>query len=637
MLTERLRNLGGDKSKFYREILLTVISGILIIIALLLEFVFHSPIIIIAFISILSLLFTGIPIIINCIKGLINRETNVDELVSIALIALIILNEFITAAMVGFIMTLGAIIEEFTAGKARSDIEAIIDKNPTHALVFRESQFVEEQLENVIKGDRVLITPGDVIPVDGIVLKGKSSVDEANLTGESILKEKFENDYVYTGTINHEGALEIMVEKIGEDTTYGKIVSLIKEAENQRIPTRRVVDIFVKWYTPIILILAFMSWLITMNIYIAVSILVVSCPCALVLSTPVSIISGLACASHKGVLIKKGEYLEACADINYVAFDKTGTLTCGQPKVKSITSFNTMTPREILALAARAEASSEHPIAKAILSRAQAEDIDIDYKGQLQSYRGLGIEATSENGSIILGSRRFFNQLGFTIPSRNYIDQYSDNFGQTSLFISLNKEVIGMILIEDDIRNESSNVVKSLRKLGIENVVMLTGDSEVVARHVANICEILPDSINFELLPDQKLEHIQRIQNYGWNVCYIGDGVNDGPALAKANLGISIGSKKNTVALETSDIVLMRENLELVPFILELGRKTKKTITMNLVFAIIYGIFMLVLAFLGIINPFLGAVAHNLGSLIVISNSIRLTRFKGSINNIKKI
>jgi Cd2+/Zn2+-exporting ATPase len=626
MLTERLRNLGEDRLEFYRDVILTAISGILIVIVLLLIFAYNAPTSLVVLLSIVSLLFTGVPIIINSIKGLMNLETNVDELVSIALIALVILQEYITAAIVAFIMTLGAIIEEIAAGRARKDIEAIVDQSPTHAYVLRESQFIEEEIENIVKGDCVLVRPGDVIPIDGVIVKGRSNVDEANLTGESILKEKVENDNVYTGTINHEGALEIQVEKVGEDTTYGKIITLIKEAEDQRIPPRRVIDKYVKWYTPIILVVAFTSWFITQDYLVAVSILVVSCPCALVLATPVTVISGLANASRHGVLVKKGEYLEACAGIDFIALDKTGTLTHGQPQVKSIVPFNGMNPREVLTIAAKAESHSEHPIAKAILTKAHEEGIDINYEGNLQAISGWGIEATTDSQHIFLGSRRFIEQKGYSVPQGN-----NESSGQTALFLAQDNELIGKILIEDDIREEVQNMIELLRKKGIENIFMITGDSEDVATHVGEICGISPDGIIAELLPDQKLGYIQALQDDNWNVCYVGDGVNDGPALAKANLGISISSKQNTVALETSDIVLMRSDLELVPYILELGQKTKNTISANLVFAFIYGVLMLVLAFLGIVTPFLGAIGHNIGSILVALNSIRLTRFRGSI------
>lgn len=633
-MTERFRDV---KKGLGREIVLALLAGILIILSLLFEHVFDvSPLFFVAtypitpqmVASLLSLSFTGAPIIWGSIKGLLRRETNVDELVSLAIIGAVILGEYNAAAIVAFIMVLGSLLEEHASGRSRRDIEAIAAKHPTHAFVQRGSQFVAVPLEQVVVGDRVLVRPGDIVPVDGRVELGESRVDESSLTGESIPVDKVTGDAVYTGTTNQDGALQVEALKMGEDSTFGKIVHLIKEAEDQRVPTRRIVDQFVRWYTPVVLVIAGVIWLATGDIFRPITILVVACPCALVLATPSAVLSALAYAARQGILIKGGRFLEACSDIDIVALDKTGTLTTGQLIVKGIFPLKGNGEVDILALAAKAEAGSEHPIAKAILNAALAHGLDVSFNGQMQTHLGLGIKGVDSDQHIAVGSRRFFERIGLSIPEEaKSAEAAIFASGKTPLFVARGKEVEGLISIEDHIRPESCTVVKQLQE-EIDRVVMLTGDSGEVAQVVARQCGIPPHTVSAELLPDQKQEYLRNLQNEGRHVCYVGDGTNDGPALAQADIGVSIGTREDTIALDTAHVVLMQQGLENLPLFLALGLRTERTININLIFAISFGFTMMALAATGILTPILGAISHNIGSLMVILNSARLIKFK---------
>ena len=575
--------------------------------------------------ALLSLLFTAVPIVLGAVKGLLRRETNVAELVSLALVAAVLLGEYIVAAEVAFILSLGEMLEDYIAGRSRRNIEAIADRHPTHAFVMRDSQYVEVPLTEVVVGDQVLVRPGDIVPVDGIVLSGESGIDESGLTGESIPVEKATKDEVYTGTLNLDGALQVEARKVGENSTYGRIVELIKEAEEQRVPPRPMADHFIAWYTPIILAIVAVVWAVTGDIYRAMTVLIVACPCALLLSTPSAIIAALAGAAKSGVLVKSGIYLESCGDLSMVAFDKTGTLTSGTPVVQRVLPFDGYSRLEVLGIAAEAESASEHPVAKAIVGAASREGVKVEFNGHMNNYAGLGIEAISNGESVAVGGIRYSERAGIAIPEgaqSAYEACITD--GLRPVFVYKGRNILGLIGIEDMIRPESHDVVSSLRDLDVDSVAMLTGDSEVAAMRVAADCGIPEEMVHAELLPDQKLEWLRRYQKTGRQVCYVGDGTNDGPALVQADLGVSIGSRENTVALETAQVVFMRGGLEYLPYLIGLGRHTKQTINVNLLFAVSFSFAMIILAATGIISPALGAFAHIAGSVGVVLNSSRL-------------
>ncbi|MBP8131427.1 MAG: cation-translocating P-type ATPase [Candidatus Hydrogenedentes bacterium] len=584
--------------------------------------------------SLLSLCFSGFPIVWNALRGLLELRPNVDELVSIAIMASLVLGEWVSAAVVAFIMVLGGLIEEFTSARARRHIEALLRASPVEARIIDDNgELRTVPIGELRPGNWVLSRPGDVIPVDGEVVEGGGDVDESMLTGESVPVCKSCGDRVSAGTINCEGALKIRVERIGADTAQGKIVRLVTEAEQHRAPILRVAEAYAKWFTPVILTLAAVVWAATGDALRGVTILIVGCPCAFVLATPTAVVAALGHASRNGILVKGGKYLEACAQVRALVFDKTGTLTAGKYRVSEIIPLNGLGPAEILTHAARLEASAEHPVARAIVAHAREQGIPVAHPASIQREAGLGVSeaAGPDAAPWRCGNGRYMHRHGVEIPSeiearaRGMHEQ-----GRTVLYLAQDTRLQGVLVLEDEIRPEAPETLERLALGGFGAFSVLTGDHASVAHRVAGQLGIARDRVKADLLPQDKYEHIRSMEAAGLRVCYVGDGTNDGPALAVATVGVSIGSRENTVALETADVVLMQDGLRPLPFLLQLARATRRTINQNiLLFGLAYNLLMLCLSAVGILTPILGALGHNIGSVAVVLNSARLLRFVG--------
>lgn len=576
------------------------------------------------FLSLGSLALTGIPIVAGTVRGLFRRQRNVGELASVAIAASLFLGEFTVAAELGFIMALGEAAEEYAHRRSRRGIEAIAADTPRHAFVMRDGTAVRVALSEIDPGDRVLVRPGDVVPVDGTVAAGTSAVDESRLTGESIPVEKSAGDTVYAGTLNHDGALQVTVLRVGDCSAYGKIMRMVREAEERRPPSRPIIDRFAAVYTPVMLAAAVVVWLATGDLQRSIALLIVACPCALLLATPSAVLAAIGAGARQGILIRGGEYLEACSKLDTVVFDKTGTLTLGDLQVAKVVPFGERTVEEVLGPAAVAEAGSEHPVARAVLSAAHERGLATD-STEMRLHPGGGIEARSGANRIVVGSTRLLDLTGILLPDE--AAEVRDDFaasGITPVFVGVGEEVIGVIGLQDRLRPESAGVVAALSGEGIGSVAMLTGDHEGVARRVAAEAGIPEDAVHAGLLPHQKEEFVEALQNGGRVVCFVGDGTNDGPALARADIGVGIGSREDTVALETSHVVLMRGGLAALPGFIRLGRRTARTITANVLFALSFSFAMMALAALGLLSPAGGAVAHQTGTLIVLANSAGL-------------
>ncbi|WP_342770612.1 MULTISPECIES: cation-translocating P-type ATPase [unclassified Methanoculleus] len=579
----------------------------------------------VAVLSLGSLVLTGLPIIVGTVQGLLQRQRNVGELASIAIVAALYLGEFTVAAELGFIMALGEVAEEYAHRRSRRDIEAIAADTPRYAFVVRDGETVRAALSEIGPGDRVLVRPGDVVPVDGTVATGTSAVDESHLTGESIPVEKGPGDAVYAGTINHDGALQVTVLRVGDRSAYGKIMQMVREAEERRPPSRPLVDRLAVVYTPVMLAAAGVVLLATGDLQRSISLLIVACPCALLLATPSAVLAAIGAGARRGVLIRGGEYLEACSKIDTVVFDKTGTLTLGDLHVTKVVPFCGRTVEGVLRVAAVAEAGSEHPVARAILDAAPEPGSHAADATEMHLHPGGGIEARSGEARIVVGSARLLALTGIPLPeeARAVRDTLAAS-GVTPVFVAVDEEVVGVIGLQDRLRPESVEVIERLRREGIETIAMLTGDHEVVARRVAAEAGILEDAVYAGLLPGQKQEYVETLQTGDRTVCFVGDGTNDGPALARADIGVSIGSREDTVALETSHVVLMRGGLAELPDFLRLGKRAARTITANVLFALAFSFSMIALAALGILSPAGGAIAHQAGTLIVLANSASL-------------
>ncbi|MDK2975058.1 MAG: Zn2+/Cd2+-exporting ATPase [Methanofollis sp.] len=611
----------GSGTTNAREIVKVAAAGALLGAALAAEHLALLPPIPIMALSLGSLALTGLPIVAGTVQGLLHRQRNVGELVSIAIAASLIVGEFTVAAELGLIMAMGEMAEEYAHRRSRRGIEAIAADTPRHAFVIRDGAAVRMPLSGIGPGDRVLVRPGDVVPVDGTVATGTSAIDESRLTGESVPVEKGPGDAVYAGTINHDGALHVTVLRVGDHSAYGRVMQMVREAEERRPPSRPIIDRFAAVYTPVMLAAAGAVWLATGDLQRAIALLIVACPCALLLATPSAVLAAIGVGAGQGILIRGGEYLEACTRLDAVVFDKTGTLTSGDLHVVTVAPFGGRTVEEVLELAAVAEAGSEHPVARAVIDAAHDPE-PVARAVEMRLHPGRGIEARSGTDRIVVGSDRLLVLTG--IPLSGKAAEIRDNLaasGITPVFVATGDEVVGVIGLQDTVRPESAGVVCRLREEGIGTVVMLTGDHEDVACRVAAEVGIPEDTVHAGLLPHQKQEYVEALQNDGRGVCFVGDGTNDGPALAQADVGVSIGSREDTVALETSHVVLMRGGLAALPLFIRLGKKTSQTITANVVFALGFSFAMMALAGFGLLSPAGGAVLHQAGVLIVLLNS----------------
>lgn len=533
-----------------------------------------------------SLAINGFPIIWRAVKGLIQREVNVDELVSLAIIASLLIGEFLTAAVVSFVMVLGSLIEAATSDSARKAIASLIKIAPDTATVLVDGQTCTMHIANVKVGDTLLVKPGERIPVDGTIIKGITAVDESSMTGEPIPREKTVSDTVFAGTLNQNGTIEIEAKKIGEDTTLGKIIKLVSEAEAHKPQAVKLIDRYARWFTPLMLTCAGVTWLITGDIHRAIAVLIVGCPCALILAAPTAIVATIGRAAKSGILVKGGIYLEEVARTDVVLFDKTGTLTEGKPKVNEIISIEGVDRKEVLTCAACVEQNSTHPLASAVLKAAHYAKVTITAAEEMFTEIGLGVRGRVEGRLIEVGSA----DLGggsMTVPAslRMHLESFKES-GATPLMIYQDRCPVGVISVRDHVRPSAKAMVKKLKYLGIKRIGILSGDHEKSARLVADaVC--LTDAWS-ELKPQEKLQVIKDFQESGNKVIFVGDGINDAPALAAANVGIAMGAAGTDVALETADIALMNDDISKIPFLVKLSRKMIKVIKWNIAFGITF-------------------------------------------------
>jgi Zn2+/Cd2+-exporting ATPase len=578
-----------------------------------------------------SLSLTGFPIIWGALKGLVRLQTNVDELVSLAIIASLVLQEWISGAVVAFIMVLGGLIEEFTSERARRHLEALTASTPRHAVVLAPDGSTREVAVGDLEvGQTVLIRPGDVVPADGVVVDGASEIDESALTGESRPVAKAAGEAVASGTVNIDGSLQVELSRVGDDTTHARIRRLVEDAERHRAPVLRQAERYARWFTPAVLVLSGAVWAVTGDVYRAVTMLIVGCPCAFVLATPTAVVAALGRASREGILIKGGKFLEAAAQVRAVALDKTGTLTTGSSEVHDVVALDGVPADALLSQAARLEVGSEHPVAQAIVAEAERRGYEVASGAAIQRIPGLGVVERSASTPWSAGNSALMGHVGAVVPQEavERAERMARD-GLTPVFVAEGDTLRGLIALRDELRPEAAAAIASMREQGFEAPIILTGDLEAVAHRLTGDLGIPEGQIHAGLLPQDKYVYLRDLEATGQRVCYAGDGTNDGPALAVSSVGVSIGSRRDTVALETADAVLMRGDLRGLPFLLRLGRATARTINVNLIlFGLLFNASMLVLSASGVLTPVLGAIGHNLGSVAVVLNSARLLRFR---------
>jgi Cd2+/Zn2+-exporting ATPase len=574
--------------------------------------------------AITSLILGGYPILKSAIKALFIPDLNVDTLVSIAAIAATTVGAYQEAATVLFIMLLGEFLEHLTVGKTRKAISSLIQIAPKTAWIRRGEEEVRIPIEEVKAREVVIVKPGERIPVDGKIISGCGSVNQSMLTGESIPVDKGVGDRVYCGTINEAGSCEIEATQVAEDTKLAQIKRLILEAQAEKSPTQRVMDRFARYFVPAILSIALTTFFITGDAIRAITILIVACPCALVLGTPTAVVAAIGNAARQGILIKGGAYLEQMGKLRTLLIDKTGTLTYGKPRVIGINGLNGTDEKEVLYWAAIAEKRSEHPLAKAIAEKAEEMGLRAPHPESFENLRGKGVVAEWSGKTILLGSARFLREKQVELPeSALELLKQKESGGSASLLLSLDHRLLGVISIADTLREKAKVAIDRIRREGVSEIWMLTGDSPRVAERIGK--EL---GVGFEanLLPEEKVVKVKEWKRKGQGVAMVGDGINDAPALAASDVGIAMGAAGTDVAIETADIALMTDELEKIPATIRLSRKALRVIKQNIAFALVFNTTLVFLSAQGWVSMILGAVMHQISSLLVILNSMRMLR-----------
>lgn len=568
----------------------------------------------------------GWPIAKNAISALRYKILGIDALVTLAATGAIFIGEYWEAAAVTFLFMLGDYLESKTLEKTRSSIKSLLDLAPDMSRVIRDGEEVLVTPDKVIKEDIVIVKPGEKISVDGAVVEGNAYVNQAAITGESIPVNKEEDDGVFSGTIIESGYLKIRADKVGEDTTFAKILEMVEEAQDKKAKTQKFLEVFSKYYTPSIIVFAILLFLFTKDLRLSLTLLVIACPGALVISTPVSIVSGIGNGAKHGVLIKGGEIMEDLGKVKVLAFDKTGTLTEGKPKVTKVKSFN-MDENQLLRIAAIGEMYSEHPLAKAIIEKSEERSGLLEGEPEeSEIITGQGLKVKIEGKTYLIGNRKLLSENNVKVKDKeeNYI-QSEEEEGQTVVFVSNLEALQGTISIADTIREDSKQLIKDLKVLGIEKVVMLTGDNKRAAASISKQLGI--DDYYAELLPEGKVKMLEQLQNEIGTVAMVGDGVNDAPALASADLGIAIGGAGTDVAMETADVVLMSDEMKKLSHAIGLSRATVRNMKQNIYFAIIVAAALLIGVLAKVVFLSSGMLIHELSVLLVTINAIRLLTY----------
>lgn len=615
---ERLLALGGVK----KDVVLLALSASSLIFSMLKDSLSLS-----VDFAWVSIVLCGVPIVLEAIIGLVTEfDIKADVLVSIALIASICIGEYFAAGEVAFIMQLGSLLEDLTVARARAGIERLVRLTPQTARVLDGGEERIISAEQVKVGDVVRVLPGESVPVDGVIVSGQTSVNQAVMTGESLPVDKSEGDEVSSGTVNQFGSFEMRATKVGEDSSIQRMIKLVQSADAGKAKIVGMADRWATWIVVIALAAAALTWIIAGELIRAVTVLVVFCPCSLVLATPTAIMAAIGNATRHGFLVKEGDALERLSKVRIVAFDKTGTLTYGQPEVVAVKSTNERYSEDSLyALAAGAEKLSEHPLGKAIV---RCYGKALPDCSNFSMAPGRGVSAVVNGAKVLAGSAKLLEENGVVIAdaagraAAEYLAQ-----GCTVTYVAAEGELAGYVVLADRLRDESREMISRLMALGIQPV-LLTGDNDRAANSIAGRVGI--EQVRSGCLPEDKLTAIGELQQRGLNVCMIGDGVNDAPALKRSDVGIAMGGVGSDIAVDAADIALVDDEVRELPHLFGLSRRMMTTILVNLTFSMLLNFAAIALAIAGILNPVVGALVHNAGSVLVIVNSALLLRWKRS-------
>ncbi|MDD4803408.1 MAG: cation-translocating P-type ATPase [Syntrophomonas sp.] len=607
---------------------ITAIAGSLIIVGFMLGFVDES---LKEMALITATIIAGIPIAIKAYQALRMKVFSIELLVTIAVLGALFIREYTESSIVTFLFLFGAYLEARTLEKTRSSLKALVDMAPQEATVIRDGQNITISVEEVVKGDRVIIRSGGKVPVDGRIISGKALLNEAAVTGESVPASKTIDDKVFSGTIVDNGYIEIIAEKVGDDTTFAKIIELVEEAQESKSKTEKFLDRFANYYTPAVVLLSIIVLAITRDLHLAITFLVVACPGALVIGAPVSTVAGIGNGARNGVLLKGGEVMDKLSQVDTIVFDKTGTLTKGKPEVTDIRTFNNQEPDELLRLVAEAETISEHHLGQTIVKEARLRELDI--KGEVvngEIIKGNGIRAEVDGYILAVGNRKLIQAENIIIADE--VADYAigrEKAGNTAILAAVDGELAGVFSIADQIRPDAQQALEIMRKNGIRKMIMLTGDNKHTAEIVAN--ELGLDEFHAELLPENKVEFVKKLKAEGHIVAMAGDGINDAPAIATADIGLAMGEGGTDVSMETADVVLMADKLMQFSHAYSLAKATVRNMKQNTYFAVAIVFILLAGVLSGNVHLASGMFIHEASILIVILNAMRLIGFQGGV------
>jgi Cd2+/Zn2+-exporting ATPase/Cu+-exporting ATPase len=584
-------------------------------------------------VSLAVIVLIGYPAFTKVIRATLNRQIIAHTLMSLGVLAAIAVGEWATAAVVAFFMRVGDYVESFTTERARQAVKDLTSLAPQTARLQKDDFEVEVPVDQVQLDDIVVVRPGEQIPVDGSVVSGHAIVDQATITGESMPIEAGPGTQVFAATITYQGSLRVQASHIGSDSTYGRVIKLVEEAEANRGDIQRLADKFSTYYLPVVIGVALLTLIIRRDPMATAAVLVVACSCAFALATPIAILASVGAGAKQGLLVKGGKYLETLPDADVLLIDKTGTLTLGKPHITDILpveiepitdAVRRDTQDRILSLAASAERYSEHPLAEAVRLEAFRRGLTLQEVDKFEALPGMGISAKLNGDIVSVGKRSFIEELCDQKVNPDVSEQLQTD-GKSMLYVALNGELCGILAAEDKLRAEVPQAIQAIRHLGVTQIILLTGDNQVSAGKLANHLDI---PYQAELLPEDKIAIVKEFQSQGYTVIMVGDGVNDAPALAQADVGIAMGAAGHGVAMEAAHVVIMREDWNLIPQLLRIAHRTNRVIKGNIIFTLVYNSIGLTLAAFGILPPILAAAAQSIPDLVILGNSSRLLRHK---------
>ena len=558
----------------------------------------------------------------SAVQGIREGDFTADIPVSLATAAAIAIGQYSAAAVVAVLLLLGGLLEELVAARADRALDALARLLPDRVTVRRDGKDLFLSPDEVVVGDLLIVRSGERIAVDGEVLFGAAAINQSAITGESVPVEKQAGDTVFAGTLNENGAIEVLATRVGTETTLGQIRRLVADAQEEKAPVERVLDRYAKLYTPAAIILGLLLWWWSGNVLQAITMLIVFCPCVIVLATPTALVASIGNAALRGSLVKKGAAVETLAHVDIVIFDKTGTLTSGELQLADVVPFDDVLETSLLGYAASAEKFSEHPVGRAIVRAAAGREIAVTDPESCELLTGLGVKARTGGHAVLLGRPKLFSDMGITLPKTVLweIDARACE-GMSVIVVMIDHAVSGLLVFEDTLREHAQETVAALNQAGIRTVIV-TGDNRETAARIAEATGI--SEMHAEMMPEEKVGIVKRFQEAGHRVAFVGDGVNDGPALATADVGVAMGNAGTDVAIETADVVLLSDDLLKLPRIIDTSRKALRTIRQNLVFAVGVLLFAVCLTVFNILTPVTGALLHELSSIPVIANSARL-------------